>query len=36
MLLILENSLLVIWSVFVFSIPILLILPIIFANDSYD
>lgn len=36
MLSILENSMLLVWAIAVFSIPIILILPIVFAPDSYD
>ena len=36
MLSILENFLLVFWAIAIFSLPIILILPIVFATDSYD
>lgn len=36
MLFFLENSMLLVWAIVTFSIPIILIVPIIFATDSYD
>lgn len=36
MLSIFENFMLLVWAIIIFSLPIIVIMPIIFANDPYD